>query len=95
MGKRRLRPAIEIISDIGSLGYDLQHHAEPDIAAAMTFIRQANPEMFDWLAKVLDVTKKCRHCGVDLKRFDSDWLDRETHLTCATGPNRAKFHEPT
>lgn len=52
---RRLRPAAEIVSDIGSLGFDLQHHSDTEIAAAVAFLRrQVNPEMFDWLVKVLN-----------------------------------------
>lgn len=50
---RKLRPAISIISDIGCLGFDLQHYSDHDILVAMTFMRTANPEMFDFLAKVL------------------------------------------
>ena len=51
--KRRLRPALEIVSAIGSLGFDLQHHAEPDISEAVRVLRTVNPEMFDWLVRIL------------------------------------------
>ena len=53
MSRRKLRPAIEILSDIGSLGFDLQHHDDLVIADAMEFMRKANPEMFAWIAKVI------------------------------------------
>ncbi len=53
MSKRKLRPAIEIVSAIGSLGFDLQHHAEPDISEAVRVLRTVNPEMFDWLVRNL------------------------------------------
>lgn len=50
---RKLRPALEIVSDIGSLGFDLQHHDPVQIAAAVALIRTVNPEMIEWLARVL------------------------------------------
>lgn len=50
---KALRPAAELVSDIGSLGFDLQHHSTADIADAVTFLRTVNPEMFDWLSRLL------------------------------------------
>ena len=50
---RKLRPALNIVSDIGCLGFDLQHHDDAQIAAAVALLRKSNPEMFDWLVKVL------------------------------------------
>lgn len=50
---RKLRPAAELVSDIGSLAFTLRHHSTADIAEAVTFLRTVNPEMFDWLAKLL------------------------------------------
>lgn len=50
---RRLRDAAELVSDIGSLGFDLQHHSDEEIAEAVAFLRKVNPEMFDWLVKIL------------------------------------------
>jgi hypothetical protein len=50
---RKLKPAIELLSNIGSLGFDLQHHSDADIAEAMAFMRQANGPMFDYLAERL------------------------------------------
>ena len=50
---RKLRDALEIVSDIGALGFDLQHHNEMQIAHAVALLRTVNPEMFDWLAKLL------------------------------------------
>ena len=50
---RKLRPAVEIVSDIGALGFALQHHSAADIASAVHFVRIINPEMFDWLAELL------------------------------------------
>jgi hypothetical protein len=44
---------LEIVSDIGSLGFDLQHHNETDIAYAVQVLRTVNPQMFDWLVQVL------------------------------------------
>jgi len=55
MSKRRLRPAAEIVSDIGALAHDLQHHNDTDIARAVTFCRTVNPEMFAWLVRALSV----------------------------------------
>lgn len=50
---RKRKMAIELLSQIGTLGYDLQFHHQAEIAEAMKFMRTANPELFDWLAKVL------------------------------------------
>ncbi len=50
---RQLRPAAEMVSDIGALGFALQHHSEAEIAHAVNFCRMVNPEMFDWLSKLL------------------------------------------
>lgn len=54
MSARKLRPALDIVSDIGALGFDLQHHDDQSITAAVTLLRTVNPEMFDWLVKVLE-----------------------------------------
>ncbi len=50
---RKLRPALDLVSGIGSLGFDLQHHSETDIAEAVRVLRTVNPEIFDWLAAKL------------------------------------------
>lgn len=50
---RRLRPALDIVSDIGSLGFDLQHHDAASIAHAVAVLRTVNPDMFAWLVKAL------------------------------------------
>lgn len=55
---RRLRPAVEIVSDIGSLGFDLQHYSDEQIAEAVKVLRTVNTEMFDWLCKVLAAGKE-------------------------------------
>ena len=54
MSRRRLRSALEIVSDIGALGFDLRHHSDEHIAAAVKLLRTVNPQMFDWLVRVLD-----------------------------------------
>ncbi len=53
----KLKPAIEIISAIGSLGFNLQFHSADEIEKAMRFMRSANPEMFDWLVTQLSKGK--------------------------------------
>lgn len=55
MSARRLRLALDIVSDIGSLGFDLQHHSDEQIAEAVRILRTVNPEMFDWIVKQLAV----------------------------------------
>lgn len=72
---RKLRPALELVSAIGSLGFDLQHHAEKDIAEAVAVLRKVNPEMFDWIVRQLAAPASspspaqlyecadCRWCG--------------------------------
>lgn len=52
---RKIRTAVELVSDIGSKGFDLQHHSDADIKAAVTLLRTVNPQMFDWLVRVLSV----------------------------------------
>jgi hypothetical protein len=51
--RKPTKTALEILSDIGCEGFDLQYYSETEIAEAMRFMRQANPQMFDWLARVL------------------------------------------
>jgi len=53
MSRRKLRPALELVSDIGSLGFDLQHHSDEQIREAVKLLRTVNPEMFNWLARLL------------------------------------------
>lgn len=50
---RRLRPAIEIVSNIGSLGFDLQQHDAVQIAHAVAILRKVNPDLFAWLVQAL------------------------------------------
>lgn len=53
MTKRRLRSAVEIVSDIGALGFDLQHYSDTEIASAVALLRAVNPEMFAWITRQL------------------------------------------
>lgn len=53
---RKLRPALEIVSGIGALGFDLQHHDSTQIAHAVAVLRTVNPELFSWLVQALGVT---------------------------------------
>lgn len=50
---RKLRPALDLVSDIGKLGFDLQHHSDEQIAEAVTMLRTVNPEMFDFISRQL------------------------------------------
>lgn len=50
---RRLRPALDLVSDIGSLGFDLQHHDAVQIAHAVAILRKVNPDLFAWLVQAL------------------------------------------
>lgn len=50
---RRLKGAVELVSDIGSKAFDLQHHSDEEIARAVRFLREVNGPMFDWLVSVL------------------------------------------
>lgn len=52
---RKLRTALTIVSDIGALGFDLQHHSDEAVAEAVKILRTVNPEMFDYLSRVLSV----------------------------------------
>ena len=53
MSVRHLRPAVDIVSDIGALAHDLQCHRDTDIVDAVRCCRTVNPEMFAWLVAVL------------------------------------------
>lgn len=57
MGQRRLRDPVEIVSDIGALAYDLQHHGDEEIAQAVEVLRRVNGPMFDWLVVTLALGK--------------------------------------
>lgn len=50
---RKLRSALELVSDIGCLGFDLQHHSDEQIAAAVALLRTVNAPLFHWLVKAL------------------------------------------
>ena len=70
MTKRRLKTAIELVSDIGSVGFDLQHHSERDIAAAVAVLREVNGPMFDWLLRVLDGRPRYSAHGVTCPKVE-------------------------
>ena len=54
MGTRRVKSALELLSDIGSKASDLQGHGPLEIARAMQFMRECgNGPMFDWLVLML------------------------------------------
>lgn len=53
--RRKLRPAVELVSSIGELAFDLQHHSDEEIAEAVAVLRVVNPQMFDWLVEKLAV----------------------------------------
>src|SRR5712691_7980 len=74
---QRLRPALDLVSDIGKLGFDLQHHSDEDIAAAVALLRSVNDPLFAWLVETLGTTspslrleddpenQSARSCGCD------------------------------
>lgn len=66
---RKPRPALDIVSDIGSKAFDLQHHSERDIALAVRLLRTVNAPMFDWLVRVLSV---CPPDGIAIDRGSND-----------------------
>lgn len=51
--KRDLVSAVQAVGDIGSLGLDLQRHSEADVIEAVRFLRKSNPDLFDYLSRVL------------------------------------------
>ena len=51
---RKPRPALNLVSQIGQLGFELQHHSDEEIAEAVTLLRRVNPKLFVWLVKALD-----------------------------------------
>jgi len=55
IGKHKLpkKMAIEYISDIGKAAFELQHFSDRELFDAMTFMRQVNPELFDFVTKVI------------------------------------------
>lgn len=58
MTRRKYRSAIEIVSDIGSLGCALRDHSDADISAAVALLREANPQIFTWLVRALTVPQE-------------------------------------
>jgi len=55
---RRRRPARELITDLGALAADLREHSEADIADAVAFLHQLNPDLCTWLATILTAPPK-------------------------------------
>lgn len=50
---RPRKMAIEYLSDIGKAGFELQHFSDAELADAMKFMRAVNPELFDFIGKVI------------------------------------------
>ena len=50
---RRVRDAVELVSDIGGKAFDLQHRPDAEIREAVAVLRSVNGPMFDWLVSVL------------------------------------------
>ena len=64
---RRLKSAVELVSDIGCKAFDLQHHSELEIRKAVALLRTVNAPMFDWLTQMLQapVAKDSAGCEPD------------------------------
>lgn len=56
MKLRQLTCALDVVNDIGSKAFRLQHHSDEEIAAAVKFAREVNGPMFSWLVGVLSDT---------------------------------------
>ncbi len=50
---RKLKPAAELVSDIGVKAMDLMAHPDEDVKLAVRFVAKVNPEIFDWLRRQL------------------------------------------
>lgn len=50
------RNALDIVSDIGVIAFDLQRHTTEEIKDAVALLRTANPQLFDWLIVALGGT---------------------------------------
>lgn len=53
MRNPKRRPALDIVSAIGSLGFELQHHSDAAIVDAVALLRTVNPDLFTWLVHAL------------------------------------------
>lgn len=58
IGRHKLpkKMAIEYISDIGQAAFQLQHFSDKELNEAMSFMRQVNPELFDFVTKMVTLT---------------------------------------
>lgn len=61
MTARRLRPALDLVSAIGSLAFDLQHHDDAEIQTAVRYLRAVNAPLFDWLVDRLREPATTQH----------------------------------
>ena len=53
MSRAQKKMAIEHLSDIGRAAFHLQAFTEAERVEAMRFMRTANPELFEFLVRVL------------------------------------------
>lgn len=85
---RKLRSAIELVSDIGAKAFDLQHHNESDIREAIAVLRSVNGPMFDWLVRTLgarELREWAQHKATCLKGKPDSITIRPTRRTIFSG----------
>lgn len=65
---RKRRSVLELVSAIGSLGLELPHYSDEEIAAAVSFLRTVNAPLLDFLVGVLAARPRvrCAICSRDV-----------------------------
>ena len=80
----KLRPVVKLVSDIGALGFDLQHHDDANIVEAVRILRTVNPEMFDWLSRILASPDRPCVCLVD-DGLVQEWVQKARAVARSKG----------
>lgn len=51
------KTVLELPSDIGQSGMELQRHPAAEIKECVTFMRNVNPALFDWISECLAASR--------------------------------------
>jgi hypothetical protein len=54
VARRKLKPAVVLVSDIGASAMDLHGYGYLQTIEAMNFLYRVNPDIFDWLREMLN-----------------------------------------
>jgi len=97
--KRRLRPAVELASDIGAKAADLHAHGDAAALEALDFLCKVNPDVYSWLLDRLMAVRSRRRYGplsspAPIDGKDSHWALRQCYIMARRSVNVTGNHSP-